>query len=154
MASVSGMEATSDESIIPQVKSTKRPIKNRDQRTNKRKKQADQEDLLLEKALLCMERAGESTQRKDDDDDIFAQYIATEIRAIKDPQVKRMGKWKIQSIVFSAQAPQQEAYNSAPGMAWDYERPGYPFSCAQPRHNPTPSSAPSPHFQGFPLETD
>ena len=43
-----------------------------------------------------MEKAGGSIASKTaDDDDIFAQYIATEICSIDDAQVKRLLKWRI-----------------------------------------------------------
>ena len=91
---VSVVEETSDEATTEtQVRSTKRPTSNKDKCSTKRKKQADQEDLLLQKALLCMERAEEGRQGKlDDDDEIFARFIATEIRSIKDHHVKRIVK--------------------------------------------------------------
>ena len=100
-----------------------------------------------------MEKAGKSTQRKCDDDDIFAQYIATEIRSIEDPHVKRTVKWKIQSLIFSAHsstyAAQHEAYSATPGLSWDYRRQGYPqgpYNQSRQGPSPTPSSVPSPHF--------
>ena len=42
----------------------------------------DQEDMILHKPLLCME---EHTAKKKDD--IFGQYIASEIRSIENPTV-------------------------------------------------------------------
>ena len=38
-----------------------------------------------------------------DSDDIFAQYIASEMRAISDVQAKRLAKWKIHNAIFEAQ---------------------------------------------------
>ena len=50
-----------------------------------------------------MEKAEKNTaKRSDDDDDIFAQYIASELRSIENPQAKRLIKWTIQSLIFSA----------------------------------------------------
>lgn len=38
-----------------------------------------------------------------DSDDIFAQYIASEIKGISDLQAKRVAKWKIHNAIFEAQ---------------------------------------------------
>jgi len=37
---------------------------------------------------------------KDDDDDIYGKYIATEMRMIKDPHTKQYIKYKIQGLFF------------------------------------------------------
>ena len=78
-----------------------RPAKATKQRSAKRRKGL-QEEVLLEKVLSVMEKNGESSERKMDADAIFAQYIASELRCIEDPHIKRVTKWKIQSIIFSA----------------------------------------------------
>ena len=90
-------------------------------------------------------------QKKSDDDDIFAQYIATELRSIEDTHVKRTVKWKIQSLIFSAHSsttphvPQHEVYSA--GQPWDYLRQGYPpLGPYRQGHSPATSSVPSPHF--------
>ena len=52
-----------------------------------------------------MEKATEvrSPMKEHDDDAVFGHYIATEIRAIDNNQLKGLVKWKIQSIIYSAQ---------------------------------------------------
>ena len=56
----------------------------------------------------------------DDDDAVFGHYIATEIRAIDNNQLKGLVKWKIQSIIYSAQcgmlAPAQQIF-TGPGTS-------------------------------------
>ena len=104
------------ESSDPVVRSTKRPLSTREQRPtcSKRQKKEMQEDVLLQKAIACMEKTGKVHQQKRDDDDIFGDYIASEMRAIQNVEMKRWVKFKIQSLLFSAHsgfAPQQsQAY--------------------------------------------
>ena len=55
-----------------EVRSTKSPTSTKEPKISKRKKRETQEDLLLQKALSCMEKAEKNTaKRSDDDDDIF-----------------------------------------------------------------------------------
>ena len=42
----------------------------------------------------------ENRQSSNEDDEIFAKYITSELRQIKDPHVKRIVKHKIQNIIF------------------------------------------------------
>ena len=69
---------------------------------SKRQKKEMQEDVLLQKAIACMEKTGNVHQQKRDDDDIFGDYIASEMRAIQNVEMKRWVKFKIQSLIFSA----------------------------------------------------
>lgn len=45
-----------------------------------------------------------SSSAEEDNDDVFGRYIAGELRDIKDPQVKRLVKHQIQTILFNAQS--------------------------------------------------
>ena len=147
-----------------EVRSTKRPTSTKEPKvTSKRKKRETQEDLLLQKALSCMEKAEKNTaKRSDDDDDIFAQYniIASELRSIENPQAKRLIKWRIQSLIFSAHS----GYAMQPGPSWQYQEgplsgqfpqdqlfpPSSQFVPTPSRHGsgstPSPFSIPSPPF--------
>ena len=80
------------------VHSTKRPLCCSEPKsvTKRRKKELDK-DMILHKALSCMEK-----DPKKDEDDIFGQYVATELRSIKNQQIKRFTKWRIQSLIYSA----------------------------------------------------
>ena len=60
-----------------EIRSIEKPAKKR-LRPSKRQKEA-QEDILLEKAIACMEKAGNTDHRRRDEDDIFGEYVATEI---------------------------------------------------------------------------
>ena len=85
-----------------EIHSTKRPTA----LSRKRKREA-QEDKLLEKAVSLMV-SGPSTSMaiaKEDDEDIFGRFIASELRAIADPQIKRLVKWNIQSAIFNVSMP-------------------------------------------------
>ena len=155
-------EANNDDQIPctteTQVHSTKRPTKNREQKSTKRRKE-EQEDVVMQRAILCMEKAGGSIASKTaDDDDIFAQYIATEIRSIDDAQVKRLLKWRIQSLIFNAHSPgfmPQQAYMQHPGSSWEYPRQESspsPFS-NHSSQGPSPSPAHYPN-PSFPVPTD
>ena len=46
-----------------------------------------------------------------DSDDIFAQYIASEIKGISDKQAKRVAKWKIHNAIFEAQTGLASPYS-------------------------------------------
>ena len=102
-----------------------------------------------------MEKAGNSDVRKRDSDDVFGEYIATEMRTIQDLQTKQWVKYQIQSLFFSAhsgsmlQPPQAfdpRSRNLAPlatGTRWDYSNPSpVPNQWSTPPFR-TPSTTPS-----------
>ena len=60
-----------------------------------------EEDLLLEKAIMCMEQV-DKARDKESDDDLFGQFIASEMQSIRDPYIKRQLKWNIQSAIHEA----------------------------------------------------
>ena len=70
------------------VRSTKRPLKITNTKAAKLRREA-QEDILLQKAVSCMETATRRNVKEKDDDDIFAQFIASELRSIEDTIVRR-----------------------------------------------------------------
>ena len=57
----------------------------------KRKKRDMQEEKLLQQAIDCMEQKKKSS----DEDEIYGQYVATELHSIKSPQAKRYTKWQV-----------------------------------------------------------
>lgn len=140
-----------------EVRSTKRPTSSTAQRPSKRQKKETQEDVLLQKAIACMENAGGIDRHRRDNDDIFGEYVATEIRSIQDSKVKCWVKFQIQPLLFSAQSgaipsPQLHALPpippSRPGTSqamlgqWDYPNttPMHQWSNAfTPQWNTTPS---------------
>ena len=54
----------------------------KEKQTKKRKREA-QEDLLLEKAISCLEK-GRNDSKDRDTDQVFADFIASELQEIKD----------------------------------------------------------------------
>lgn len=70
--------------------------KKRGDHSNKRKRAnsdpSSDEDVLIEKALACMEQ-------KSDELDLFGQYIASELRRISDPSIRSVMKLKITAVL-------------------------------------------------------
>ena len=54
--------------------------------------------MLLEKAITCLEK-GRNDSKEKNIDQVFADFIASELQEIKDSRVKRMTKWKIQNVL-------------------------------------------------------
>ena len=80
-----------------QVRSTKRPTGSKEKKTSKRQKET--EDIILHKAIDLMEQSSSKPISRDVDD-IFGEYVANELKTIKDGHLKRMVKFNIQSILF------------------------------------------------------
>ena len=80
------LENTSSDDTI---RSTKRPLPVGKQSVNKKKKKEAQEDILLQKAIQCMERS----DNKEDEDDIFGRYVASELRSTFIQSVWQSGKF-------------------------------------------------------------
>ena len=89
-----------------QVHSTKRPIEGKATKLTKRQKEK-KEDILLKKAIECMEKSmSEGTKlQKKDPDEVFGEYVATELKNVTDMKQKRIIKYKIQSVLFTALTP-------------------------------------------------
>ena len=83
------------------VRSTKRPTNTKESNISKRKKR-ELKDLILERAISCMEKAEHNVPKSTDSDDVFGQYVASELKSMENPQMKRITKWKIQSLIFYA----------------------------------------------------
>lgn len=158
--SVIGSEDQAENSVT--VRSTKRPLETRSQRasSSKIRKKHEEEDMLLQKAIQCMEKSGNTKQMmgKRDPDEIFGEYVATELQSIKNEEMKRVIKFKIQSLLFSALTPQpnpsfpqahdvrqwipqqDSLYSSTPTDNWNYpvnytstltDKWGQPPNCQQ-----------------------
>ena len=56
----------------------------------------------MQKAIACMEKV--SDRRKQDDDDVFGLFVASELRAISDQQCKNWIKWQIKSVLCNVQS--------------------------------------------------
>ena len=132
-------------------KSTKRPISNKQMPSTSKRQRKEAQDILLEKAIGVMEMASnKSSSAQKEIDDIFGEYVASEIKAIRDPQVKRRVKFHIQSILFSAQGTTgscqtQPIQPCHPVANWEY--PEYmQFNRMHPRDWSTPLRSPTPTF--------
>lgn len=89
-----------DEETLPC--STKRPITDKGPKETKRQRREKQEQALLQKAITCMETASAATcSTVRDADTVFGEYIATELRALQNTEMKRWLKHRIQSLIFS-----------------------------------------------------
>uniref|UniRef100_A0A1X7TAA6 Uncharacterized protein n=1 Tax=Amphimedon queenslandica TaxID=400682 RepID=A0A1X7TAA6_AMPQE len=71
-------------------------------RVQKRKKEAEEVELL-EKAVVCMEKEGKEESCVKDVDDIFGQFVACKLRAIQDDSEKRLKKFEIHSNLYGAE---------------------------------------------------
>ena len=80
--------------------------------------------------------------KEKDDDDMFAQFVASELRSIEDTKLKRLTKWKIQSVLFGAlnsfsTVPQPLTASAVP---WDPPQPHANIQVSGfERPSPTPS---------------
>ena len=132
-------------------KSTKQPTSNKQMPSTCKRQRKEAQDILLEKAIGVMEMASnKSSSAQKEIDDIFGEYVASEIKAIRDPQVKWRVKFHIQSILFSAQGTTgscqtQPIQPCHPVANWEY--PEYmQFNRMHPRDWSTPLRSPTPTF--------
>ena len=114
--------------------STKRPITDKGPKETKRQKRENQEQALLQKAITCMETASASTSSTvRDADTVFGEYIASELRALQNTEMKRWLKHRIQSLIFSTTStfpsatPEMSPHQFGPSMmqaapVWEYPR--------------------------------
>ena len=64
------------------VRSTKRPLKQKETPASKRLRE---EDIILKKAITCMEKSVSATKvTARDADEIFGEYVTSELHSIKD----------------------------------------------------------------------
>ena len=57
------------------INSTKQPLPTKDCRPKKRQKRERQEDVLLEKAIACMDKSVEKTHTTQESDNVFCKYM-------------------------------------------------------------------------------
>ena len=72
----------------PVVRSTKLPTKHTSTMT-KRQKRELQEDIVLQRAVSCMEKVEQNVPRATDGDDVFGQYVASELKSIDNPRITK-----------------------------------------------------------------
>lgn len=128
------------------VHSTKRPLQtSKGNSQSKRQKRELQEDVLLQKAVACMERATGGTQSGKDSDDTFGEYVAAELRSVPNEEMKRVLKFRIQSLLFSALSGTCNLY--PPPGSQQFTQPHNMYGnwefCGRPSTNSSRSSTPS-----------
>ena len=106
----------------PEVRSTKRPLAPKSSNISSSKKRKDERDAVELDLLKVMTKAIANpppptpvpcpAKPAEDDDQRFADYIATELRRIRDPQSKAALKMSIQNQIYSAQfdVPYNQSY--------------------------------------------
>lgn len=114
---------------VPIRKSTKRPLEKQQKSTEKILK----EDLLIDQALLALERKNVT---QEDGDDIFGKNVACSLRKISDEQLKEFTKLKIQEILFQARcgSVSQDPFSTSNRFpAYNNQPPSYnyPFQVIQ-----------------------
>ena len=127
-----------------QIRSTKRPIEKGEKSKPKRAKiqKGKPEELLIKKAIQCMERSTDNAVQVKDADDVFGQYIATELKGIQDNNQKQLIKYKIQTVLFTALAPDSQYYPQSQQFmpSWQSTPLLLPFQAGNwQSRSPTPS---------------
>ena len=90
-------EDLKDEVIPPKSASTKRPIGKKSKRIN------DTKEAVLKKALTVLEKTGEKTQIKNQDEDehdAFGRHIASQLRKMTEKE-REFAHFKIQAVIFN-----------------------------------------------------
>ena len=113
---------------------SKRPRGNKEKQQSKQHKVT--EDIILHKALDLMEKSSSNPVSRDIDD-IFGEYVANELKTIKDHHMKRMIKFNIQSMLFHSLSQQ-----SMPQMHASQLQSSFPLNTSQ-----MPTSRPMNAFQ-------
>ena len=97
---LSANDATYTSTPVHSTKQPKNTYTNTSVTATKKQKKESQEDALMQKAIACIEKVSD---RKHDDDDVFGQFVASELRAISDLQCKNWIKWQIKSVFCNVQ---------------------------------------------------
>ena len=129
-----------------QVRSTKRPISKGKKSASKYAKpeRENPEDILLKKAIQCMERNTDNALQEKDADDVFGQYIATELKGVPDINQKRIIKHRIQSVLLTALVPgTSDPHFSYPNSSSPWQAPFHSFSSPRQSWQGSPSPTPS-----------
>lgn len=59
----------------------------------------------------------DKSDSKEDEDEIFSRYIASELRSM-DTNMKRLVKWRIQSVTFNAHSGSWQSQQPAPNLMY------------------------------------
>ena len=81
--------------------STERPLPNLKTKSTKKQKVEAEEIALLKQTVSALEKVGSRATKNDSTaDDLFGQYIASELKGVNDEYIKRLMKHKIQNVIF------------------------------------------------------
>ena len=99
-----------------------------DKPLTKRQKVEAAENLLITKAIACMDKVSTS-EGKDDSFELFGRYVASELRTIASTSAQRWAKLQIQNVLYNAQvehSPQpMEPLPIYPPAPINFSRPQY-----------------------------
>ena len=128
-------------------KSTKQPTQ-QVKKPTKRQKVVDAENDLLKKAIECMDRTTGETGTSADGFEHFGRYVATELRAITNPQGQRWAKLQIQNVLYNAAQSDAVPPHSQPPMDTHYPfyYPAFQGDRSTSVSTRTPSLSPTPSF--------
>ena len=77
----------------------------------KKRQREEKVDLLIERAISCLENGTAVSKRNEkpkDSDDVFGQFVASELQQITDLKLKQLIKWKIQNALFEGTISMQQ----------------------------------------------
>ena len=124
--------------------STKQPTK-QGRKPTKRQKTEAAENNLIQKAIVCMDKASHVPQQTEDGCELFGRYVASEVRAISNPQSQRWAKLQIQTVLFNAQTeppPQLHPWMAAIPTFHFHGNPASPLHRQWRIIHPTPTRTP------------
>ena len=129
------------------VKSTKRPMKQGGKGSTKKAKVEAMENNLLQRAIDTMSKSEKDTA---DSFDKFADYVASELRAITSKQLQGWAKLQIQTILYNCQmqssGQQSPTVLATPNIAINPYSQRFPLNSPPyyQQHQQSPASMPSP----------
>jgi len=71
---------------------------------HKRRRSDSDEEVLLHKMMSCVEKAARDKAKKSSTNEIFGQYVASELDDIETAELQRWAKQQITSILYQAQS--------------------------------------------------
>lgn len=155
-ADASDREHNETDPVLGTPSSSKEPTQQ--QKRTKRLRIETKEEELMQKALTCMEKATVGHVREDGLE-LFGRYVASELRAIPDPQDQSWAKLQIQNILYNAQMEtprvqlQPAHFSYMDARHFSSAQQGFQFSDSG-RRTRTPSLSPAPSSVAFSTISD
>ena len=146
-------EDLEDEVIPPKSASTKRPIGKKSKRIN------DTKEAVLKKALTVLEKTGEKTQIKNQDEDehdAFGRHIASQLRKMTEKE-REFAHFKIQEVIFNmkfsgAQQMMQPSFTAPLGSPLGSPGMNQNIHSSFSGHMPSPVPSPAAHVRTMSTE--